>query len=114
MTRRGSRALAAAVAAPSVVQERIHQPSEPFPSWIDGGLLVSDRIVDTAPYVFGGSYVDGCLSRISTAALVNVTAGGGVPCRPSSWRAASRQSSVGSRRSRQSVPGCGVRFRARA
>ena len=72
-----ARALVAATAAPSVVQERIHQPSEAFPSWTDGGLLVSDRIVDTAPYVFGGSYVDGCLSRISTAALVNVTAGGG-------------------------------------
>jgi hypothetical protein len=63
--------------APSVVQERIHQPSELFPSWTGGELQVSERIVDTAPYVFGGSYVDGCLSRISTAALVNVTAGGG-------------------------------------
>jgi len=72
-----ARAIAAAVVAPSVVQERIHQPSELFPSWTDDGLLVSERIVDTAPYVFGGSYVDGCLSRISTAALVNVTAGGG-------------------------------------
>jgi hypothetical protein len=70
-------ALEAATAAPSVVQERIHQPSEPFAAWTDGELVVSDRIVDTAPYVFGGSYVDGCLSRISTAALVNVTAGGG-------------------------------------
>ena len=48
-----------------------------FPSWTDGKLLISDRIVDTAPYVFGGEYMDGCLSRISTAALVNVTAGGG-------------------------------------
>lgn len=72
-----ARALAAATEAPSVVQERIHQPSELFPSWTDGRLLVSERIVDTAPYVFSGSYVDGCLSRISTAALVNVTAGGG-------------------------------------
>jgi uncharacterized circularly permuted ATP-grasp superfamily protein len=71
------RAVAAAVDAPSVVQERIHQPSELFPAWIDGKLVVSDRIVDTAPYVFGGAYVDGCLSRISTAALVNVTSGGG-------------------------------------
>ena len=26
-----------------------------FRRWIDGKLLVSDRIVDTAPYVFGGS-----------------------------------------------------------
>ncbi len=70
-------ALTAATAEPSVVQERIFQPSEPFPAWIEGSLDVSDRIVDTAPYVFGGAYVDGCLSRISTAALVNVTAGGG-------------------------------------
>lgn len=70
-------ALQAALAAPTVLQERIHQPSEPFPSWIDGRLDISDRIVDTAPYVFQGSYVDGCLSRISTATLVNVTAGGG-------------------------------------
>jgi hypothetical protein len=72
-----SSALQAATVAPSVVQERIHQPSELFPSWTGGELQVSERIVDTAPYVFGGSYVDGCLSRISTAALVNVTAGGG-------------------------------------
>ena len=70
-------ALKSALEAPTVIQERIHQPSEPYPSWIDGRLDISDRIVDTAPYVFQGSYVDGCLSRISTAALVNVTAGGG-------------------------------------
>jgi uncharacterized circularly permuted ATP-grasp superfamily protein len=70
-------ALQLALAAPTVIQERIHQPSEPYPSWVDGQLDISDRIVDTAPYVFQGSYVDGCLSRISTAALVNVTAGGG-------------------------------------
>jgi uncharacterized circularly permuted ATP-grasp superfamily protein len=70
-------ALQSALRAPTVIQERIHQPSEPYPSWVDGRLDVSDRIVDTAPYVFQGSYVDGCLSRISTAALVNVTAGGG-------------------------------------
>ena len=31
-----ARALAAALAAPSVVQERIHQPSEPFPAWSTG------------------------------------------------------------------------------
>jgi hypothetical protein len=27
--------------------------------------------------VFHGAYADGCLTRLSTAALVNVTAGGG-------------------------------------
>ena len=43
----------------------------------DGQLDISDRIVDMAPYAFQGSYVNGVLSRISTATLVNVTAGGG-------------------------------------
>lgn len=66
-----------ALDAPFIAQERITLPSEPFPS-LDGGQLVfADRIVDTAPFVHGGTRVDGCLSRISSAALVNVTAGGG-------------------------------------
>jgi hypothetical protein len=43
----------------------------------DGKLVFADRIVDTAPFVFGGGYADGCLTRVSTAQLVNVTAGGG-------------------------------------
>ena len=32
---------------------------------------------DTNPFVFYGDYVDGCLTRLSTEALLNVTAGGG-------------------------------------
>ena len=39
--------------------------------------MYDDRIVDTAPFVFHGRYVDGCLTRVSTRSLVNVTAGGG-------------------------------------
>lgn len=70
-------AVGTALASPHVVQERIHLPSEPFPSAVDGKLVIADRIVDTAPFCFDGTYTDGCLSRISTAALVNVTAGGG-------------------------------------
>jgi hypothetical protein len=66
-----------AVAAPFIVQERIGLPSEIFPSYEGGQLQFAGRIVDTAPFVFGGDYADGCLSRISTATLVNVTAGGG-------------------------------------
>jgi hypothetical protein len=72
-----SAALMKAVAEPYVVQERIGLPSEPFPSIADGALVFADRIVDTAPFVFGGAFADGCLSRVSTATLVNVTAGGG-------------------------------------
>jgi len=69
--------LARALAEPYIVQERIGLPSESFPSFADGELVFADRIVDTAPFVFGGRYVDGCLTRVSTASLVNVTAGGG-------------------------------------
>ena len=70
-------ALRTALTEPFIVQERIGLPSESFPSVADGELAFADRIVDTAPFVFGGAYADGCLTRVSTAALVNVTAGGG-------------------------------------
>ena len=71
------RAIATALGQPYIVQERITIPSEPYPAMRDGRLDVSDRIEDTAPYVFDGDYVDGLLSRLSTESLVNVTAGGG-------------------------------------
>lgn len=70
-------ALARALAEPYVVQQRIGLPSESFPSFADGELVFADRIVDTAPFAFDGRFVDGCLTRVSTATLVNVTAGGG-------------------------------------
>jgi hypothetical protein len=60
-----------------VVQERVDLPREPFPSLADGKVQLADRILDTDPFVFHGAYMDGCLTRISTEALVNVTAGGG-------------------------------------
>jgi uncharacterized circularly permuted ATP-grasp superfamily protein len=60
-----------------VVQERVGLPSEPFPSLIDGRVQLIDRMLDTNPFVTSGQYMDGCLTRISTAALLNVTAGGG-------------------------------------
>ena len=40
-------------------------------------LQVIDRTLDTNPYVAFGAFMHGCLTRISTEALVNVTAGGG-------------------------------------
>ena len=70
-------AVAAALAEPHIVQERIDLPEEPFPTVAGGTMLLGDRIVDTAPFVFDGAGVDGCLTRVSTASLVNVTAGGG-------------------------------------
>jgi hypothetical protein len=60
-----------------VVQERVRLPTEPYPSMVDGRVEIADRMLDTAPYVFYGSFVDGCLTRLSTADLLNVTAGGG-------------------------------------
>jgi hypothetical protein len=66
-----------ALAEPYIVQERINLPSEPFPSYEGGQVQIADRQLDTAPFTFYGSYMDGCLTRISTAALLNVTAGGG-------------------------------------
>ncbi len=59
------------------MQERVSLTSEPYPSLVDGALQVGDRMVDTNPFVFYGDYMDGCLTRLSTQALLNVTAGGG-------------------------------------
>lgn len=66
-----------ALTEPYVVQERIMLPSEPYPSLVDGNLEIYDRMQDTNPFIFHGDSVYGCLTRLSTAALLNVTAGGG-------------------------------------
>jgi len=70
-------AVQTALARGYIVQERIALPSEPYPSVVDGRLEIRDRMFDTAPFVAHGESVDGCLTRLSTAALLNVTAGGG-------------------------------------
>jgi hypothetical protein len=71
------RAVRTAVGEPTIVQERVEVPSEPYPSVVDGRLQIIDRMQDTNPYVSWGEYVDGCMTRLSTAALLNVSAGGG-------------------------------------
>ncbi len=70
-------AIRTALEEPHVVQERVAIPSEPFPSLVDSKVVMADRILDTDPFTSHGNHVEGCLSRLSTAALVNVTAGGG-------------------------------------
>lgn len=70
-------ALRTALSTPYIVQERITLEREPYPSFVDGGVVIAERMVDTAPFVGHGAFVDGCLTRLSTAALLNVTAGGG-------------------------------------
>ena len=70
-------AMTTALAEPYIVQQRIPLPTEPYPSLVDGHVEFMDRMVDTAPYVAHSGHLDGCLSRLGTAALLNVTAGGG-------------------------------------
>ena len=66
-----------ALREPYIVQQRIALPTEAYPSLVDGRVTLIDRMVDTAPYVAYGDHVDGVLSRLGTASLLNVTAGGG-------------------------------------
>jgi len=70
-------AIKGALAEPFIVQRKVAIPSEPFPSWSDGRLHVIDRMLDTAPFISHGDYMEGMLTRLSTSALLNVTAGGG-------------------------------------
>lgn len=71
------RAVQLALREATIVQDRIMLPHESYPSMVDGRVVFADRIVDTAPFAFYGSYMDGCLTRLSTESLVNVTSGGG-------------------------------------
>lgn len=66
-----------ALAQPFIVQEKVAIPSEPYASWADGRVHIMDRMLDTAPFISQGAYMEGILTRLSTAALLNVTAGGG-------------------------------------
>lgn len=70
-------ALKAAMETPYVIQERVTIPNEPYPSMVDGKLQIFNRMLDTAPFTFHGEYTDGCLTRLSTDPLLNVSAGGG-------------------------------------
>ena len=66
-----------ALKTPHIVQGRVEVPSESYPSWVDGRVEFADRQFDTAPFVTNCDYMEGILTRLSTAVLLNVTAGGG-------------------------------------
>ena len=70
-------AIRTALAEPYIVQERVEVPSEPWPAWVDGAVHLGDRMLDTAPFLANGTTMNGCLTRIATDPLLNVTAGGG-------------------------------------
>jgi uncharacterized circularly permuted ATP-grasp superfamily protein len=58
-----------------VVQERVPIPRYPFPVVL-GRTHFLDLSIDHNPYLFWGG-VSGCLARVSSSALLNVTAGAG-------------------------------------
>ncbi|MCB0115025.1 MAG: hypothetical protein KDD84_13080, partial [Caldilineaceae bacterium] len=71
-------ALQDALSNPSVVQERAVIAYEDFPTMdVEGKLVISQRLVDCDPFLFRGHSVTGCLTRLSSVTLLNVTAGGG-------------------------------------
>jgi len=59
-----------------VVQERIAVRREVFPMRTPNGVEMRDMLVDFAPYLFRGRMA-GCLTRLSSTGLANVTSGGG-------------------------------------
>jgi uncharacterized circularly permuted ATP-grasp superfamily protein len=69
-------ALRAALEQSSVVQEAVPVPRQPFPVVLDRRVQVLDLAMDMDPYLFDGR-VAGCLARLSSSALLNVTAGAG-------------------------------------
>jgi uncharacterized circularly permuted ATP-grasp superfamily protein len=58
-----------------VVQEAVEVPRQMFPVALDG-VRELELAVDMDPYLFDGR-ATGCLTRLSAAALLNVTAGAG-------------------------------------
>lgn len=69
--------LAERLQEPSIAQKKVDLPQEPFPSFVQDTVQIYDRMLDTDPYLWYGDYMSGSLCRLSTAALLNVTAGGG-------------------------------------
>ncbi len=67
--------LLAALVSSYVVQERVPVPHEPFPVVLER-MHFLDLAIDCDPYLFWGR-PSGCLVRLSSSALLNVTAGDG-------------------------------------
>ena len=71
-------ALADAATEPMIVQQRVQIAYEDFPALTaDGAVSIDRRLVDSDPFLFRGQRVHGCLCRLSSETLLNVTAGGG-------------------------------------
>jgi len=70
-------AVMAALSTSTVVQERVDAPGEDYPTFVDGRIDISKRLLDLDPYLYGGGLVEGCGVRLGTGAILNVSAGGG-------------------------------------
>ena len=71
-------ALQSALHEPSIVQERALIAYEDYPSVGEAGQVeFGRRLVDCDPFLFHGEGMQGCLVRLSSVTLLNVTAGGG-------------------------------------
>ncbi|MEB3285840.1 MAG: hypothetical protein VKN33_11185 [Candidatus Sericytochromatia bacterium] len=70
-------ALDEAQRSPYVVQWKVEAPQVTFPVWGEAGLVWEPQTIDIDPYMFFGE-AHGFLTRLSTTALCNVTAGGGI------------------------------------
>jgi hypothetical protein len=70
-------AIADALRASFVVQEKVELERQAFPELAeDGSIRFRDLVVDLDPFVFQGE-VEGFLTRLSGTSLANVTSGGG-------------------------------------
>ncbi|GIK28684.1 MAG: circularly permuted type 2 ATP-grasp protein [Chloroflexi bacterium] len=74
---RWNTAIQHALTTPHVVQERVQSSQVDYPMMFDGRLDISKRYVDADPYAYYGERIEGCLTRLSGSALLNVTAGTG-------------------------------------
>ncbi len=72
-----NRAVTEATGASFIVQERVEFMRESFPVLINERITYEDRYVDFDPYTWIGDEVEGAGVRLSSSALLNVTAGGG-------------------------------------
>lgn len=60
-----------------IVQEKVNVAAEVFPFYQENQLRLNRVYVDADPFIFWGQTVGGVLTRLSSAALLNVTAGHG-------------------------------------
>jgi hypothetical protein len=69
------KALDRAMSDPHVIQERVTMPEASYPTWTDGDLRMETYHESTDPFLFA-STAHGCICRLSSTDLINVSAGG--------------------------------------